>query len=254
MVAISVFAVNPINPCLSFFCFNPKPNYLKPNSPETNSPTNSPKPKASPATTSETMAIVPQELSYGAAGDHALVQACGQGDRQAFRELYRRHQQKVRSTLFRLCDGADLDDLVQEVFLKAWKGLAGFRQSAQFSTWLYRITVNVATDSRRQLAQKRERQHHFSTSEQLEDMIDGAAVSRQSNPSLQNLHYQDVVHRALATLRDEHRFVLVMHDLEDMPQKEIAEMLKIPVGTVKSRLFHARGAVRQFLQAQGVEL
>ena len=149
------------------------------------------------------MAVVPPELPYGAAGDQALVQACGQGDRQAFRELYRRHQQKVRATLFRLCNGADLDDLVQEVFLKAWKGLAGFRQSAQFSTWLYRITVNVATDNRRQLAQKRERQQHFSTSEQLEDMMDGAVYQTQNVPALQNLHYQDVVNRALATLRDE---------------------------------------------------
>ena len=84
--------------------------------------------------------------------------------------------------------------------------------------------------------------------------MDGAVSQSHNTSALQNLHYQDLVHRALATLRDDHRFVLVMHDLEDMPQKEIAEILQIPVGTVKSRLFHARGAVRQFLQAQGVEL
>lgn len=230
-----MFAVNPVNSYRSTQDFAPKSTPLS-------------------ASDSKTMALKSKEATFGESSDHALVQACSQGDRQAFRELYRRHHQKVRSTLFRLCDGADLDDLVQDVFLKAWKGLAGFRQSAQFSTWLYRITVNVATDSRRQLAQRRDRQHYFSTSEQLEDMMDGAVSQSHNTSALQNLHYQDLVHRALATLRDDHRFVLVMHDLEDMPQKEIAEILQIPVGTVKSRLFHARGAVRQFLQAQGVEL
>jgi RNA polymerase sigma-70 factor (ECF subfamily) len=69
-----------------------------------------------------------------------------------------------------------------------------------------------------------------------------------------NLHYQDLVQRGLDHLSFEHRAVLVLHDLEDVPQKEVAEILGVPVGTVKSRLFHARSAIRQFLQKQGVNL
>jgi RNA polymerase sigma-70 factor (ECF subfamily) len=68
-----------------------------------------------------------------------------------------------------------------------------------------------------------------------------------------HLHYQDLVQRGLAQISLEHRAVLVLHDLEDVPQKEVAQILGIPVGTVKSRLFHARDAMRQFLQKQGVQ-
>jgi RNA polymerase sigma-70 factor (ECF subfamily) len=68
------------------------------------------------------------------------------------------------------------------------------------------------------------------------------------------LHYQDLVQRGLAQLSFDHRTILVLHDLEEVPQKEVAEILGIPVGTVKSRLFHARAAMRQFLQKEGVQL
>ncbi|MFM7577463.1 MAG: sigma factor-like helix-turn-helix DNA-binding protein, partial [Microcystaceae cyanobacterium] len=64
---------------------------------------------------------------------------------------------------------------------------------------------------------------------------------------------QDIVQRALASLSFEHRTVLVLHDLEDLPQKEIAEILQLPTGTIKSRLFYARQAIRTFLQTQGVD-
>ncbi|MEM1281554.1 MAG: sigma-70 family RNA polymerase sigma factor, partial [Cyanobacteria bacterium P01_H01_bin.152] len=81
--------------------------------------------------------------------DAKLIRRCLRGQKSAFQALYRRYQRPVRGTLFQLCGEAELDDLVQEVFLRAWKGLPKFRQSAQFSTWLYRITWNVATDRRR---------------------------------------------------------------------------------------------------------
>jgi RNA polymerase sigma-70 factor (ECF subfamily) len=67
------------------------------------------------------------------------------------------------------------------------------------------------------------------------------------------MHYQDLVRRGLQSLSFEHRTVLVLHDLEDLPQKEVAEILKLPTGTVKSRLFYARQAIRTFLHEQGVD-
>ena len=166
------------------------------------------------------------------------------GDQQSFRQLYQRYQQRVRSTLYQLCGTSALDDLVQEVFLRAWKGLPQLRQTAQFSTWLYRITWNVACDQRRQFAQQR----NFNSKLETQDPKQWPA------PDLMQLHYQDLVRRALEQLSLEHRAVIVLHDLEEVPQKEVAEILGIPVGTVKSRLFHARAAMRQFLQKQGVQL
>jgi RNA polymerase sigma factor (sigma-70 family) len=176
--------------------------------------------------------------------DQQLVQRCLAGDTQGFRELYRRHQQRVRSILYQLCDAAVLDDLVQEVFMRAWKGLPKFRQSAQFSTWLYRIAWNAASDQRQAAARGRDRlqvlTHH--------------ATTQQDAPDVMQLHYQDLVQRGLAALSFDHRTILVLHDLQEVPQKEVAEILAIPVGTVKSRLFHARAAMRQFLQKEGVQL
>ena len=139
----------------------------------------------------------------------------------------------------------DLDDLVQEVFLRAWKGLPGFRQFAEFSTWLYRITWNVATDRRRKLGQERSRQ------DCLESLTPD---SNDQTSALNQSHYQDLVQRGLVQLTEEQRSVLVLHDLQDLPQKEIAQILDIPVGTVKSRLFHARTILRTFFQQEGVQL
>ncbi|MBP0028505.1 sigma-70 family RNA polymerase sigma factor [Roseofilum sp. Guam] len=175
--------------------------------------------------------------------DSELVHRCLQGDSQSYRLLYRRYQAQVRSTLYQLCGPSHLDDLVQDVFLRAWKGLPKFRRSAKFSTWLYRITCNVASDQRRQLA----KQNQFSLN------VDLLSVSENTSDLMQ-LHYQDLVHRGLEQLSWEQRTVLVLHDLEDVPQKEIAQVLQIPVGTVKSRLFHGRAAMRKFLEAQGVQL
>ncbi|AFY74027.1 RNA polymerase sigma factor, sigma-70 family [Synechococcus sp. PCC 7502] len=183
--------------------------------------------------------------------DNYLVRLCLQGHTHIFSQLYQRHQQKVRSTLYQLCGNDGLDDLVQEVFIRAWKGLAKFRQTAQFSTWLYRITWNVACDRRRSYAVSRSRNVEVEDLNQLAD-IHLSLVDKTSE--LSNMHYRDLVQKGLASLSLEHRTVVVMHDLEELSQKEIAEIINIPIGTVKSRLFHARGALRKFLESQGVEV
>jgi RNA polymerase sigma factor (sigma-70 family) len=178
--------------------------------------------------------------------DADLVQRCLAGQTDAFRDLYRRHEGRVRGTLHQLCDSDALDDLVQEVFFKAWKGLPRFRQSAQFSTWLYRIAWNVAIDSRRR--QGRARSHLQGLQSLALAEVAGTASD------LSDLHYQDLVQRGLQELSLEHRAVLVLHDLEELPQKEVAIILTIPLGTVKSRLYNARTALRRFLQREGVNL
>lgn len=176
--------------------------------------------------------------------DAVLIRGAIAGDTQSFRRLYQRHHQRVRALLYQLGDANSLDDLVQEVFLRVWKGLPNFRQSSQFSTWLYRITWNVASDQRQSSARSRSR---------LETIAHQSPI-QQDAPDLMHLHYQDVVQRGLKDLSFDHRTILVMHDLEGIAQRDIAEALEIPVGTVKSRLFHARAAMRQFLDRQGVQL
>jgi RNA polymerase sigma-70 factor (ECF subfamily) len=181
--------------------------------------------------------------------DSVVIQQCLRGDTAAFRVLYRRHQPRVRSLLARLGDVTVLDDLVQEVFVRAWQGLPKLRQTHQFSTWLYRIAWNVASDSRRHAAQQRSHQEVFN-----QEAYNQAANPSLSSPDLMQLHYQDLVAKGLEQLSLDHRTVLILHDLEAIPQKQISEILGVPAGTVKSRLFHARAALRQFLNQAGVQL
>jgi RNA polymerase sigma factor (sigma-70 family) len=182
---------------------------------------------------------LPEEIA-----DEELVRLCLNGDRQSFRLLYRRHQHRVRQILYQLCDPTAIDDLVQDVFLRAWKGLPKFQQNSQFATWLYRITWNVASDRRQTLARDRSRLQTIAQS----------INTQHDDPDIMQLHYQDLVRKGLNELSEEHRSVLILHDLEEIPQKDVAEILEIPVGTVKSRLFHARSGMRKFLEASGARV
>ena len=200
------------------------------------------------------MSVIPAEASNNDPAEQEpetdidLVLQCQQGNQHCFRQLYRRYCSRVRSTLYQLCGGEALDDLVQEVFLRAWKGLPQLRQASQFSTWLYRICWNVASDRRRQFAQERSFNSKLKSGGERLSPSDSKHARA---PDLMELHYQDIIQRGLQQLSFEHRAVLVLHDLEDLPQKEVAQILGVAVGTVKSRLFHARMALRQYIQQQG---
>lgn len=192
------------------------------------------------------------ESETGVLTEEKLISLCQQGDRDSFRLLYQRYQQRVRSTLYQLCGSSLLDDLVQEVFLKVWKGLPKLKTPKYFSTWLYRISWNVAIDRRRQLAKGQEKTSLSERSWEKEQLNYNKLSDVQNTPDLMHLHYRDLVQRGLDNLSFDHRAVLVLHDLEDLPQKQIAEILNIPVGTVKSRLFHARNSLKKFLEQQGI--
>ncbi len=183
---------------------------------------------------------------HGDMTNSELVQQCQRGKTDSFRLLYQRYQPKVKATIYQLCGSELLDDLIQEVFLKAWKSLPQLRDANYFSTWLYRICWNVACDRRRQLARLREANQSMKH--------DSAQNNHDQQTDWLTLHYQQLVQKGLQHLSLEHRAVIVLHDLEDVPQKEIAQILSIPVGTVKSRLFNARKSMRKFLEQQGVKL
>ena len=178
---------------------------------------------------SEVIGTADTESETGVQTDRELILLCQQGDRDSFRLLYQRYQQRVRSTLYQLCGQSALDDLVQEVFLRAWKGLPKLKTAKYFSTWLYRISWNVATDRRRKLAKVREKtsfQEKYADKDRLNYGKDLSNI--QDTPDLMHLHYQDLVQRGLNNLSFDHRAVLVLHDLEDIPQKQVAEISPIP--------------------------
>jgi RNA polymerase sigma-70 factor, ECF subfamily len=192
---------------------------------------------------SDTIAVA--ENQYDLLTESELVARSRNGDSESFRLLYQTYQTRVRSTLYQLCGSAMLDDLLQEVFLRAWKGLPKLEQVEYFSTWIYRICWNVATDYRRKIAKNKQKLGFDPDLESMEWEND-------RETDLMQLHYQDLVKRGLEHLSLSHRAVLVLHDLEDIPQKKIAQILDIPLGTVKSRLHHARSTLKKFLQEQGI--
>lgn len=178
-----------------------------------------------------------------------LIKACQKGDRQGFQQLYHHYHQRVRSTLYQLCGELALDDLEQEVFLRVWQSLPQLRKVNYFSTWLYRITWNVAMDHRQRLGKHRQDQQSLMAQAQ------GTQGGRSNGGGeLLQIHYQDLVQRGLEQLTWEQRSVVVLHDLRDLPQKEIAQILQIPVGTVKSRLFQGRKNLHRSLREEGVQL
>lgn len=184
------------------------------------------------------------------ADDAALVQACRKGDLAAFEPLVRRYQQLLLNVAFRMTGVyEDACDIVQESFVAAWQKLGDFRGDARFATWLTAITLNMAR-TRRQQMQQRERRAAYSLNaqfpgrdpEELPDPPSGA-------PSALERLEEDELRRALKgcidALPPEFREVLILRDMQELPYDEVAAALQLREGTVKSRLFRARDAVRE---------
>jgi RNA polymerase sigma-70 factor (ECF subfamily) len=164
----------------------------------------------------------------------ALVTRCQAGDAHAFRELFRLHRDAVARLVQRMTGpSADLPDLVQEVFLQVHRSLGDFRGEARFSTWLYRLTVNVVLMHRR-----------AAKSRPL--LVDEAASGAPPDPRL--LPDEQVARRRrvralyalLGQLTEKKRTVFVLHEIEGLSPQEIAKVVGAPVLTVRTRLFYAR--------------
>ncbi len=186
--------------------------------------------------------------------DAELVAKVQGGETQAYAELVRRYQDRIFNTCWRICGHLeDARDLTQEAFLKAFEGLAEFRGQSGFYTWVFRVAVNLALTHRRR---GRHRQTYSfdaiadsagTQAEALAERAQGQAGADPSDgPSLAERHA--AVGRALQSLDDEQRAVVVLRDIEEFSYEQIGVILQIPPGTVKSRLFRARLALRQAIE------
>lgn len=164
----------------------------------------------------------------------SLVARCKEGDSQAFRELFRAHRQEVARLAFRMTgSSADLEDLVQEVFLQVHRSIGDFRGEARFSTWLYRLTVNVVLMQRRAAKSR----------PQLVGELPGAPPKDpRMLPDEQVARHRRVAafYRMVDRLTEKKRTVFVLHELEGMTPADIAKVVGAPVLTVRTRLFYAR--------------
>ena len=168
-----------------------------------------------------------------------LVTQAQNGDRNAFSELVRAHSQGVLNVVYRMCGNQQLaEDAAQEAFIQAWMRLSSFRPKASFRSWLYRIAVNSAIDMLR-----KEKRVLLNAVEDL----NLAASNPSPEAMLASNERAELVAKAVSTLPDASRAVLILREYEGLSYNEIAETLEIPMGTVMSRLSYARKILKEKL-------
>ncbi|MEZ4408311.1 MAG: RNA polymerase sigma factor [Polyangiales bacterium] len=159
------------------------------------------------------------------------------GDARAFQDLFRNHRRDVTRLCARLLGPrADLEDVVQEVFLQVYRSLPSFRAEARFTTWLHRVSVNVTLMHLR-AARSRPKLGHELTHEPPAPEDDSPQHNAARNERLRALY------KILDTLAEKKRTVFILHDLEGVPAAQISKMVEAPVLTVRTRLFYARKEV-----------
>ncbi|OGU02248.1 MAG: hypothetical protein A2W29_13755 [Gemmatimonadetes bacterium RBG_16_66_8] len=166
------------------------------------------------------------------AAEVALAQS---GDGRAFERLYRTHVPRVHGLVRRMLDGADADDITQDVFVRAWEKLHTFRGEAAFGTWLHRLAVNVILARRKTLGGERRRFHEDSA---VLELVAGRADGPEHGVDFE---------AAIGRLPEGARQVFLLHDVQGFRHEEIAQVLGIVPGTSKSQLHHARMALRKYL-------
>jgi RNA polymerase sigma-70 factor (ECF subfamily) len=177
----------------------------------------------------------------GMAEEDPLVSRAAAGDRGAFRKLYERHRHDVARLAYRMLGPrADLDDVVQEVFVQVVRSLPDFRGQARFSTWLHRVTVNVV------LMHRRSARSRPVLSDPLPLETAGTDDVRPDEDAERRERVR-AFGRLLDRLADKKRVVFVLHELEGLPPSEIAQIVGAPVLTVRTRLFYARRELEAML-------
>jgi RNA polymerase sigma-70 factor (ECF subfamily) len=177
--------------------------------------------------------------------DRRLIAECLGGRRDAFGELVSRYHARLYNAAVRLVDNPeDAADVVQDAFLNAYQSLHSFKGDAEFFTWLYRIAFNTAISLKRKKRavvslDRGGPEGHLDPDDPSEYVRPGAALERTEDETR--------LHEAMARLSQEHKEVLVLKDIEGMKYEEIAEVLGVPIGTIRSRLHRARLELRDLL-------
>jgi RNA polymerase sigma-70 factor, ECF subfamily len=185
----------------------------------------------------------PAEAPLHAKNDEVLITLVHQGEQGAYRILVERYQERIRNLIYSIFHEQQVvDDLSQEVFIKAYEALPQFRFQSSFYTWLYRIAVNKSRDELR----KRKVRRWFSLQTMLESgdkELGSKIVVEQRDNELQEL-----LAAGLKTLPEKYRIAIILKDVDGLSYEEIAEIMECEIGTVKSRLSRARAMLRKVLE------
>ena len=170
--------------------------------------------------------------------------ACG-GDGEAFGLLVERYQDYIYNAVVHLVGaGQDAEDLTQETFLKAYRSITGFRRKAQFSTWLYGIMLNCVRSHWRKAGRHGEVTSLSPGAADQDPLPEPPASGEEPLAGVTRRETVELVRRSIGGLPEDLREVIVLRDLQGMSYEELADCLGLPLGTVKSRLFRARSALK----------
>lgn len=180
--------------------------------------------------------------------DQMLVEKVQKGDQQAFNLLVIKYQHKVASLVSRYVPQADVPDVAQESFIKAYRAIGSFRGDSAFYTWLYRIAVNTAKNYL--VAQDRRPPALDLEASDAENYETASALKEISNPEnlMLSEELRKVVFRTIESLPEDLRMAITLRELDGLSYEEIAEIMDCPVGTVRSRIFRAREAIDSKVQ------
>ena len=182
--------------------------------------------------------------------DQQLVVRAQHGDQQAFGLLVSKYQRKLARLLSRLIrDPAEVEDVAQETFIKAYRALGNFRGDSAFYTWLYRIGINTAKNYLVSQGRRAPTRTDFD-SEEAETFEDGDLLRDINTPERMLLSKQigETVNSAMDDLPEDLRTAIMLREIEGMSYEDIAKMMDCPIGTVRSRIFRAREAVAEKLR------
>ena len=186
------------------------------------------------------------------ADDRQLIADCLGGRPAAFGDLVRRHQDRLYNTVYRLLGNAeDAQDVVQEAFIHAYQSLASFKGDSLFFTWLYRIAVNTAISFRRKqrVALRVQYERGRGGGSEPQDLSE----ANQPGHALERAEQERRVQTALSRVSPEHRAVLILKDMEGQKYEIMADILQVPVGTIRSRLHRARLELREVLEQMNTD-
>jgi RNA polymerase sigma-70 factor, ECF subfamily len=182
--------------------------------------------------------------------DHSVISKCLSGDEAAWEELVRLHTRQVYGLCFRFTgSGPEAQDLTQEVFLRIFRTIRTFRAAeGSFTTWLSRVTRNLLIDHYRRTRQERVTD---SIEEQLPMLEEtGSASALRPDQALAGVEASEILQATLQKLSPELREAVILRDLQEMEYREIAQILEIPEGTVKSRINRGRAELARLLRKQ----
>ena len=189
-------------------------------------------------------------MSENNISEEALIFAASGGDRNAFGELVRIYEKLVYNTIrAKVRSEEDALDISQEVFIKIWRALPNWRGECRFSTWIYKVSVNCCYDHLRKMPGRRTESLWVTDDDGEERELDIADETVDTSPekSLDRSETVAAVRAAIAKLSDEQREIVILRDIDGHTYEEIAEMLDLEIGTVKSRLNRARANLREML-------